>query len=504
MFEFLQSLRNFIWGVPLIALIVGTGIIFTILTKAFQIRHLDKIIKIPFTKDSHLKEEQGIISPFQAVSIAIGAAVGVGNVGGVATAIAVGGPGALFWMWIAALMGMSIKMAEVSLAVYYRKTNSEGETYGGPTYYMERGLGIEKKFKHWKIIAFIFGCGFSVTAFITLGNYNTSDAIASTFNIPILIPSFVYAFTIFIFTIKGIKGLGKIASKIVPFLCVFYVGIGLIIIFKNIGVLPSILKLVISDAFSGTAAIGGFTGVAFSEVIRLGFARAVYSNEAGWGTSPKIHATAKTSHPIRQGMFGAFEVFMDTMVVCTITALVILVTGEWQTGVSGAALTLNAFETVMGRTGRIILTVGIFFLGVTTGGGWYSYFEILFRHLLGETSKTKEKILKIYRVLYSLPGFLMVLYIVVANKPGKEVWLFADLATGIPTFINIGVLLVLAPKFIELLNDYKARYLNIGKVNEKFRLFFEEQDSEDFHIDDKKTIGEEIYDFNRKNISEKS
>lgn len=473
MFEFLQILRNFIWGVPLIALIVGTGIIFTILTKAFQIRYLDKIIKIPFTKDSHLKEEQGIISPFQAVSIAIGAAVGVGNIGGVATAIAVGGPGALFWMWIAAIMGMIIKMAEVTLAVYYRKTNSLGETYGGPTYYMEQGLGVEKKFKYWKIIAIVFGCGFSVTAFITLGNYNTADAVASTFNVPILVPSFIYAFTIFIFTMKGIKGLGKIAAKLVPFLCIFYVGIGLVIITKNVGELPNILKLVFSDAFTGTAAIGGFTGVAFSEVIRLGFARAVYSNEAGWGTSPKIHATAKTSHPIRQGMLGAFEVFTDTMIVCTITALVILVTGEWQSGVSGAALTLNAFETVMGKGGRAVLTIGIFFLGVTTGGGWYSYFEILFRHLLGETSKTKEKILKIYRTLYSVPGFLMVLYIVLAERPGKEVWLFADLATGIPTFVNVAVILVLAPKFIQLLNDYKARYLNIGEIDETFEVFYE-------------------------------
>lgn len=473
MFEFLQSLRNFIWGIPLITLIIGTGIIFTILTKAFQIRYLARIIKTPFTKDIHLEEEVGIISPFQAVSIAIGAAVGVGNVGGVATAIAVGGPGALFWMWIAAIMGMIIKMAEVTLAVHYRRTNSLGETYGGPTYYMEQGLGVEKNFKYWKIVAIVFGCGFSVTAFITLGNYNTADAVASTFNVPILIPSFIYATTIFIFTMKGIKGLGRIASKLVPFLCIFYVGIGLIIIGKNIGKLPDVLKLVFSDAFTGTAAIGGFTGVAFAEVIRLGFARAVYSNEAGWGTSPKIHATAKTSHPIRQGMLGAFEVFTDTMIVCTITALVILVTGEWQSGISGAALTLNAFETVMGKSGRAILTIGIFFLGVTTGGGWYSYFEILFRHLLGETSKTKEKVLKIYRILYSIPGFLMVLYIVVAERPGKEVWLFADLATGIPTFVNVAVILVLAPKFVQLLNDYKARYLNIGKIDENFDIFYE-------------------------------
>ncbi len=475
MFEMLQSFRNFIWGVPLITLILGTGFVLTVLTRGFQITHLFKILKTPFTKDENLAEKTGIISPLQAASVAIGAAVGVGNVGGVATAIAVGGPGALFWIWVAAFMGKMIKMAEVTLAVYYRKTNALGETYGGPTYYIEQGLGVEKKFKYWKIIAIIFGFGFSVTAFITLGNYNTSDAIASTFNVPILVPSFLYAFTVFMFTRKGIKGLGEIAAKVVPILCLFYVTIGLIVIVINFGELPGVLKMVFLDAFKGRAAIGGFTGVAFAEVIRIGFARAVYSNEAGWGTSPNRYATAKTSHPIKEGMYGAFEVFTDTIVICSITALVILVTGEWKSGVSGAALTLNALETVMGRPGRIFLTIGIFFLGVTTGGGWYSYFEVIFRHLLGEDSKMKEKLLKWYRVFYSIPGFLMVLYIVVAQRPGKEVWLFADLATGIPTFINVGVVLILTPTFLKLLKDYKARYWNIGEVDKDFKVFYEEK-----------------------------
>ena len=471
----IQAFRDVLWGLPLIILILGTGILLTVLTKGYQFRYLGLIIKTAFTKDKNIGEE-GVIPPMQAMSIAIGAAVGVGNVGGVATAIATGGPGALFWIWVAALMGMIIKMAEVTLACYYRKTDENGEPYGGPTYYIERGLGEEKGFKAWPVVAVLFALGLSTTVFITLGNYNTSDALASTFNIPILIPSALYAVTVFIITVGGIKSLGKIAVKLVPFMCLFYVVCGLIIIGANITAIPATLLLVFESAFTGHAALGGFAGVAFAAMIRTGFARSVYSNEAGWGTSPMIHSTAKTSHPVRQGMMGAFEVFTDTIIICSITALVILVTGEWSSGVVGAPLTLNAFQTVMGQAGRVILTVCIFFLGVTTAGGWATYLEVLLRHLFGNGhTKLKNIILKIYRLIYPLPGFLMVLYIVIKQKPGAEVWLFADIATGIPTFINVAVILFLIPKFLMLLKDYKARYLGKGTVDPNFSVFYEEK-----------------------------
>lgn len=471
----IQTIRDFLWGLPLIALIIGTGLILTILTKGYQFRYLGHIIKSTFTKDKNLGEE-GVIPPLEAASIAIGAAVGVGNVGGVATAIATGGPGALFWIWVAALLGMIIKMAEVTLSCYYRKTDENGEPYGGPTYYMERGLGEEKGFKAWPVVAVLFAVGLSTTVIITLGNYNTADALAGTFNIPLLVPSALYALGVFVITVGGIKVLGKIAVKLVPIMCLFYVGCGVIILISNAKVLPATLAMVFESAFTGHAAVGGFAGVAFSAMIRTGFARSVYSNEAGWGTSPMIHAAAKTSHPVRQGMMGAFEVFADTIIVCSISALVILVTGEWSSGVTGATLTLNAFETVMGKTGRIILTVCIYFLGITTAGGWSTYLEILLRHLFGNShAKLKATILKVYRVLYPLPGFLMVLYIVLKQKPGAEVWLFADIATGIPTFINVAVILILAPKFLELLKDYKARYLGKGKVDPDFCVFYEDK-----------------------------
>ena len=471
---FIQSFRDFLWGIPLVALIIGTGLLLTIASKGFQFRHLGLIFKTTFTKDKELGEK-GVIAPFDAISIAIGASVGVGNVGGVATAIATGGPGALFWMWVAAFLGMIIKMAEVTLSCYYRKTDENGETYGGPTFYMQYGLGEEKHFGAWKIIAILFGFGLSITAFITLGNYNTSEVLSSTFHVPQLATSAVYALAVLIFTIGGIKGLGKIARKLVPVMCLFYIGSGILILILKAGQLPGVLQMVFHDAFTGTAAFGGFAGVAVAEAIRLGFARSVFSNEAGWGTSPKVHATAKTSHPVKQGMMGAFEVFTDTIIVCSITALVILVTGEWSTGIMGASCTLNAFEFVMGRGGRIFLAIGIFFLGVTTASGWYAYFEVLLRHLLGNKSALKDKILKFYKYFYPIPGFAMVLYVTLKEMPPKSVWLFADIATGIPTFINVAVILCLIPKFIELLKDYKARYMGIGKVDPEFAVFYEDK-----------------------------
>jgi AGCS family alanine or glycine:cation symporter len=206
----------------------------------------------------------------------------------------------------------------------------------------------------------------------------------------------------------------------------------------------------------------------------MGIARAVYSNEAGWGTSPMIHSTARTDHPIRQGLWGAFEVFVDTLVVCTITALVIVVTGEWQSGVAGATLTLNAFEHEIGSIGRIVLAVSIFLFGLTTTTGWYAYYEILLRHMFGADSKTKEKILTFYKWFYPIPGLAMTVYAVFGGQTPATLWLFADLTTGIPTFLNVIALVILSPVFIRLLKDYKARHLGIGTVDPNFKVFYED------------------------------
>ncbi len=459
----MEAIVSFLWGLPLILTILFTGIYFTVKSKFFQIRYFSHIFSQTIGKVLRKADDEGgegLITPFQAVSTAIGGSVGVGNIGGVATAIATGGPGALFWLWVAALLGMIIKMVEVTLGVHYRNLDEEGIPYGGPTYYMEKGLGEEKGFKYWYILAIIFGGGIFSTFFITVQNYTVSEAVSSTFGINLVTASLIYIIFNYVMIIKGISGLGKIAGKLVPFMCLFYIGSGLFIILSNVSALPSVFKLIFDGAFNGTAAAGGFAGAAFIVVMRTGIARSVFSNEAGWGTSPMIHASAKTTHPVKQGLWGAFEVFVDTMVVCSITALVIIISGAWSTGLTGASLTLSAFESGMGTSSRIFLATGIFLFGVTTSSGWYAYYEIILRHLMKKNIKLKNIILKFFKMFYPIPGFLMVLMAVYYKMPGSTVWLLADITTAIPTFINVATILVLSSKFFDLLKDYKEKYIN--------------------------------------------
>ncbi|MBC7087783.1 MAG: sodium:alanine symporter family protein [Tissierellales bacterium] len=474
----LEMVVGWLWGLPLIITILGTGIYFSIRSNFFQFSHFKHIMKNTFGKISSKNKgegDKGILSPFEAVSTAIGGSIGVGNIGGVATAIAAGGPGAVFWIWVAALFGMMIKMVEVTLAVYYRSKDDEGNPYGGPTYYMEKGLGEERNIKIWPVIAVLFGLGIFSTFFITMQNYTVSEAVGNTFNIPILAVSIVYIIFIYIIINNGIPGLGKIASRIVPFMTMFYLLAGIFIIFKNIAYLPSGLAEIFQSAFTGTAAVGGFAGAAVAKTIQMGMARSVYSNEAGWGTSPMIHSTARTDHPVKQGLWGAFEVFVDTILVCTITALVIVLTGAWKTGASGATLTLTAFEMEIGSIGRYIIAISVFLFGLTTTTGWYAYYEILLRHLMKNKKALRDKILKFFRLFYPVPGIIMVLIAVFGELPGTTLWLFADLTSAIPTFLNVITILILSPVFFRLLKDYKSRYLGIGEIDPNAKLFYEEE-----------------------------
>ncbi len=475
---FFEKLVGWLWGVPLIVTILGTGLYFTISTGFFQFAKFGHIMKKTFgdlLKRDSGEGKSGLLTSYEAISVAIGGSVGVGNIGGVATAIAVGGPGAVFWMWVAALVGMVIKMAEVTLAVYYRSKDENGDPFGGPTYYMEKGLGEEKGFKAWPILAVIFGAGIFSTFFLTLQNYTVSEAIGNTFNIPILAVSVAYVVLTYMFIIGGIQKLGNIAGKIVPIMCLFYVAAGLFILLKNIVDVPAAFGTIFSGALNGTAAAGGFAGATVAQALQMGMARSVYSNEAGWGTSPMIHSTARVDHPVKQGIWGAFEVFIDTLVVCTITALVIVVTGVYDTGLTGATLTLTAFEAEIGTIGRSVVAISVFLFGLTTSTGWYTYYEILLRHLFKKNLKNKEKVLTFYKWVYPIPGMLLVVMAVLGELPGATVWLFADITSAIPTFVNVLVILILSPTFIRLVKDYKARYLNQGTVDSKARIFYENE-----------------------------
>ena len=480
MLKYFEMFVNFLWGLPIIVIILGAGIYFTFKTGFFQVFYLkyifsETILKTIKTGNKGEGNAKGLITPFDAVATAIGGTVGVGNIGGVATAIAIGGPGALFWLWIAAFLGMMLKMVEVTLGVYYREKDENGEIYGGPTYYMEKGLGKERGVKWWIVPAVIFGGGIFSTFFITVQNYTVSEAVSAAYGIKIIYASIIYILVNYILIIGGIKKLGKIAGKIVPFMCIFYIVAALYIIAINIGNLPETIVLVFKGAFNGTAAVGGFAGAAFNQVMRIGMARSVFSNEAGWGSSPMIHSSAQTDHPVKQGLWGAFEVFVDTIIVCTLTALVIIITNVWQSGATGATLTLSAFETGMGLASKIFIATGIFLFGVTTSSGWYAYYEIILRHLMKSRPKLKEAILKFYKIFYPIPGFIMVVMATTMGMPGGTVWVFADFTTAIPTFVNVGVILALSGTFLKLFKDYKKRYIlkeDMSKENTK--LFFEE------------------------------
>lgn len=476
-----EKIVGWMWGPPLLVLMMGTGLYFTFKSGFFQFRHFGHIMKETFgslfkkeDKDN-VDTSEGLLSSFEALSVAIGGSVGVANIGGVATAIAVGGPGAVFWIWVAALMGMILKTVEVTLAVYYRSRDEKGIPFGGPTYYMEKGLGEERGFKWWVVLAVVFGMGIFSTFFLTLQNYTVSEAVGNTFDISLIAVSVVYVICIYLIISGGIPSLGKAAAKIVPFMCLFYIIGGLIIILKNITQLPAAFGLIIDGAFNGTAAVGGFAGVGVAQAMRLGMARAVYSNEAGWGTSPMIHATARVDHPVKQGLWGAFEVFIDTMVVCSITALVVIITGEWSSGLDGATLALSAFESEFGMIGRIIIAASIFLLGLSTTTGWYAYYEVILRHLFGDNSKIKDKFLSIYRWAYPIPGMLLVIMAVTVGLPGSTIWLIGDFTSAVPTFVNVFAILILSKEFIKLLNDYKARHLGIGEVDPNFAVFYEDK-----------------------------
>ncbi|WP_121640773.1 sodium:alanine symporter family protein [Virgibacillus sp. Bac330] len=478
----LQSISEFLWGLPLLIAILFTGVYFSVRSKFFQFLYLPHILnktllsifKKKATNDD--PSSKGIISSFEAVSTAIGGSVGVANIGGASTAIAVGGPGAVFWLWICALFGMIIKTVEVTLSVHYRSTDENGEPYGGPTYYMEKGLGEENKFRYWMIPAILFGCGIFGTFFFTLQNYTISEAVSSTFNIGMIPVSLTLMVVTYYVIYGGLKHIGKFAARLVPIMVLFYILSGLYIILTHITQIGDVFSIIFQGAFGGTAAVGGFTGAAVTQAISMGMARSVYSNEAGWGTSPMVHSTAKVNHPVKQGLWGAFEVFVDTIVVCSLTAFVIIITGKWSSGMSGAALTLSAFEMGIGDTGRVVITISIFLFGLTTLTGWFVYYEVLLRHLLRNQKRAfKKGVLTFYNWFYPIPGTVLVIYAVSYGLTGQTVWYFADIASAIPTFINVMVILLLSKKFFTLLHDYKARYLGIGKIDPTVHLFYEDE-----------------------------
>ncbi len=361
-------------AIPLIVLMLATGIYFTVRSGFFQFTHFGWIMKNTVGQIFHGTADKnesgkGMLHPFETIATAIGGTVGFGNIAGVATAVAAGGPGAVFWMWLTAALGMILKQVEVTLGCYYppHPRRMTSTTFGGPTYYMEYGLGKERHWgKLWLIPAVIFGIGIFSTFFVTSSTLTASQVVAGAFHLGsihigslevegIILVGIGLTVIDYVITSGGVKGVAQIFSKLVPVMSIIYILMGIVMIVVNINRVPTAFVSIFHDAFTGTAAVGGFAGVAVSEIVRVGMARAVYSNEAGWGTSPMIHSSARTNHPVSQGLWGSFEVFFDTFIICTITALSVILSGMWTDGTNGGTLALEAFQQGFGQVGAWLL-----------------------------------------------------------------------------------------------------------------------------------------------------
>jgi len=342
--QFNSRLNELLWGPVLILAILGVGVYLTFGTRFVQITKLLHVLKETVVRKKRGLE--GDITPFQALNVALAGTVGVGNIAGVATAIALGGPGAIFWMWISGILGMATKFSEVVLCIKYRIRQIRGPMLGGPMVYIRRGMG-----RKWKYLAGVFAVLGALAAF-GIGNMTQANSVAiglERFGMSRVITGILLIFAVGMVTIGGIKRIAHVAMFFVPFMCILYFACALIIIIINFSRLPDALVLIFKSAFTPVAATGGFAGVAVRQTIRWGISRGIFSNEAGLGSAPIAHATARTDHPVRQGLWGVFEVFIDTIVICSATGLAILVTGVWTGGETGAVLTMSAFSSVFGK-----------------------------------------------------------------------------------------------------------------------------------------------------------
>jgi len=386
------------------------------------------------------KKGEGEVTAFQAVATALAATVGTGNIAGVATAIVLGGPGAVFWLWLAAILGMTTKFSEVVLAVKFREKTSDGRFVGGPMYYITNGLG-------WKWLAVLFAVFGAVAAF-GIGNMVQSNSVAlameSSFDVTPMVTGIVLAIVTALVIVGGIKRIGAFTEILVPFMAAIYIIGALIVLIAKADQLPHAFYLIFSQAFTGTAAVGGFAGSTVMNAIRFGVARGVFTNEAGLGSAPIAHAAATTDHPVRQGLWGVFEVFVDTIVICSMTALTILTTGVWESGKSGAVLTSMAFESALPGVGNYIVSIGLVLFAYSTIIGWEYYGERCFEYLVG------TKPIMAYRILW-------VISVVVGAVGGLEfMWSLADTLNGLMAFPNLIAVLALSGTVFKLTKEFFA------------------------------------------------
>ena len=475
--DFIYWLDGFLWGKPFIVFTLLIGGYFFFRGGAFTVLHFPHILKhtlCSMTSKEANNKEKGSVSPFEAACIAIGGCVGAGNIAGVATAIATGGPGSVFWLWLWAFFGMMIKLVEITLGCHYRTKNEKGEYLGGGTYALERGLYREKGLKAGLFMAGLLGVCFVIQFLAGSQAYTISEVLHESFGVSMVLVTTVYTLVLYYIIWAGVPRIAKVATLLVPFMCVAFVVGGLILIIANIGSLPSVIVEIFTSAFTGHAAVGGFAGAAVSEAISKGLSRSINSSEAGQASSPLIHGSALTVHPVREGLWGAFEVFMDTLVVCSITALSVLCTGAWSSGLTGATVTIYAYESVFGTWAPRFIGFMCILFGITSTAGWYTYYRTVISHGLQSNPVLRDRILFIFKCVFPIPNMIIVSSISLGGYSADLFWAIVDISLAPVVFANLLGLFLLRKKFFEILKDYKARYMGIGKVDPDFRVFYED------------------------------
>lgn len=442
--EFIGTITGVIWGLPMMLLLLGGGIFLTIRLGFFQFRYLPHIIKQTFgSMLSKSNTDEGSLTPFQAATSALASTVGASNIIGVPVAIAFGGPGAIFWMWIVSLIGMAAKYSEVVLGVKYRQKNEEGEWVGGPMYYIDKGLG-------WKPVAafFAFGLMLEIVASTMVQSNSLATTVQGAFNIPPMVTGLVIMVLIGIIVYGGISRIGQVTEKFIPLMVGIYIIGSIAVMVVNASAIPSVFLLIFEHAFTPISAAGGFAGAGVAAAIRWGLARGVYSNEAGMGTAPIAHATAKIDHPAKQGFWGIFEVIVDTLIICTMTAFVILSSGVWTEVAPEQASTMvtEAWSQVFGKEfAGTYMTICLFFFVLSTVIVVIYYGEKQAEYLFGTTFSKVMRLVYVAAIFVGAIGGL------------KLVWQFLDILLALVIVPNVIALLFLNKEVKAVTDDYFQR-----------------------------------------------
>jgi len=438
--QWVNSLNAIVWGPLILVLILGTGFYLMIGLKFMPLRKIGPGFRLMWQGRVKDDDDSGDITPFQALMTSLAATVGTGNIAGVATAIVLGGPGALFWMWCTALVGMATKYSEVLLAVHFRERDKLGLFVGGPMYAIRHGLG-----KRWQWLATLFAlfgglAGFGIGSTVQVNSM--ADALEVSFGLPPWLTGIVVMILIGLVVIGGIRRIGKVAAALVPFMSIAYIIASLIVVLLNIAAVPAAFALIFKYAFTPIAATGGFAGAAVMAAIRFGVARGIFSNEAGLGTAGIAQAAGTTRSAVRSGLIGMLGTFIDTLIICTLTGLAIITSGLWSGGSSGAALSSAAFEAAMPGVGNYLIALALAIFAFTTTLGWSYYSERCWEFLAG------VKAILPFRILYTLSipvGAVMQL---------DFVWLVADTLNALMAFPNLISLLLLSPLVFNLTKEY--------------------------------------------------